>query len=43
MFPNTRAGTPSYIAPQLYNAEIIKLNEEQFQKTDVYSFAVIYY
>lgn len=43
MIPNTRAGTPSYIAPELYLPSIKKLSEDDLQRTDVYSMAVIYY
>ena len=34
-------GTPSYIAPELYKAKIIK--EEDLFKADVYALGVIYY
>ena len=43
MIPNTRAGPPSYIAPELYLPSIKRLSEDDLQRTDIYSLAVIYY
>ena len=34
-------GTPSYIAPELYKAKVIR--EEDLYKADVYALGVIYY